>query len=126
TIIHFLWQAADTDDDQRISRAEMDAVSEGLTTVAFGPWDGNGDDYMTYEESLANIQFFAPIFALATIDTNSSLVFEFGELDGFMSAQTFAQLDRNNNGVLDCGDVEDNGAPEGEQPEGEDPAEGEP
>lgn len=121
TIIHFLWPAVDIDSDQRISVAEMEALSPALTALAFGAWDQDADGFMSYEESLAPIFFFAPLDALAAVDTNGNGVLDYAEVD-FMGEQRFSLLDSNNNGVLDCGDIEP--GVEGEF-EGEDPAEGE-
>ncbi|MBI1319172.1 MAG: hypothetical protein GC168_09545 [Candidatus Hydrogenedens sp.] len=112
TLIHFLWAAADADHDQTLSRAEMDSIAPQLTARAFGPWDLNGDDIMTYEESLATINFFAPLLVLETVDTSGNGTLEPGETSGFASQQEFAELDRNRNGVLDCEDLA--AAPEGE------------
>ncbi len=106
--------AVDSNDNGGVDQAEILALVPDINELlapygftletAFTLLDANGDDKLTLEE-------FQPFLSLIPgdlvpyLDSNGDRVIEFAEVSGYVTADQFAQLDANGNGVIDCEDL---------------------
>jgi len=116
-LIDFLWPVIDTSGNGSLSFEEAQAVYPPLMTYLFDLADSNRDGRLTRNEVLPFLPLL-PVDYLGFIDTNGDGVLQPSEVSGYTTNTTFASLDKNNNGVIDCGDL-DGAAPEGQVEEGE-------
>ena len=130
-ILDLLWPMFDTNADGGLSASELSAIYT-IPAQYFSMVDTNHDgkvDRQEFQPLLSLIQIYLPNGVLSLVDANGNQLIEFQEVANYVSAEQFQMLDRNGNGVIDCGDL--GAAPiegetqEGEQEEGENSVEGE-
>lgn len=117
-LLETLWPLADSDDDNKLSASEIDALYAGGSELLLQYGDANDDGKISLSEARALLTLL-PIDFLSYVDSNGDQVLTFDEVSGYATQEQFNQVDINDNGILDCGDVE------GGQPEGEVIVEGE-
>ena len=111
-LLPVLWQVIDLDGDDVLSQAEILALMtdvESDVDIIFLIADTNGDGVLSFNEINQLVTSF-PFMAtdiLWTIDINGDGVLSAAELDGTITAEQFALLDINGDGVIDCYDVLD-------------------
>jgi Ca2+-binding EF-hand superfamily protein len=117
-LANLLIPAVDADQSGGLSLAEIQAIYPipAQYTRYFSLVDPNGDGQVDIKE-LALIVSALGIDLLGEIDSNGDRIVQYSEVSRYVSSEQFALLDRNGNGVIDCGDLPPVTPPvEGEMP----------
>ena len=122
-LLDLLWPMFDSNRDGGLSISELSVIYP-VPQQYFNMFDANHDgkvDRQEFQPILALLQVYLPGGLLSVVDTNGNQLIESQEVSGYVNQQQFQMMDRNKNGVIDCGDI-------GELPpiEGEPGVEGEP
>jgi Ca2+-binding EF-hand superfamily protein len=109
-LLPILWQIIDLDGDDVLSRAEIQALmsdAESNVDILLLIADSNGDGVLSFSEISQLVTSFPFMVTdmLWTIDINGDGVLSAAELDGTITAEQFALLDINGDGMIDCYDV---------------------
>ncbi len=120
-LLDYLWPFVDTNSDGILSYSEAQAVYPDLTPQLYAYADLNHDGKVVKSEVLALAPLLGDNF-LDYIDTNHNGVIEYAEVSEYVTRDQFNQLDRNGNGIIDCGDLPDGGG--GGSEGGSEPTEG--
>ncbi len=126
-LLDLLWPMFDSNRDGGLSKVELSKVYT-VPDQYFNMLDTNKDgkiDCQEFSPILALLQLYLPGGLLSIVDTNGNQLIEYEEVSGYISLEQFRQLDRNKNGVIDCGDIGELPPIEGEPEEGEIIIEGE-
>ncbi len=127
-LLDLLWPMFDTNKDGGLSLAEL-SLLYAIPEQYFNMLDTNRDgkiDRNEFQTILTLIQLYVPGGLLSLVDANGNQLIEYQEVSGYVSQEQFQLLDRNRNGVIDCGDIGELPPIEGEPEEGEIIIEGEP
>ena len=111
----------DTDQSGGLSLAEIQALypipAEYVSYFSIVDFNHNGQ---VDPDELVAIASALGVDLLGLIDTSGDRIIQYSEVAQYVSAGQFALLDRNGNGVFDCGDIDPVTPPaEGEPAEGE-------
>ena len=122
-LANLLMPLFDTDQSGGLSLAEIQALYPipAQYVSFFTAIDQNRNGQVDPAE-LAAIASALGIDLLAQVDTSGDRIVQYAEVQQYVSSEQFSLIDRNGNGVFDCGDI---ATAEGEPVEGE-PVEGEP
>ncbi len=132
--LDFVWPLLDANRDGGLSIDELKAIVPSqywqYLPILFSNADTNRNGILERDEIqpvVALINSYYPGGFISLIDKNGDGLIQYEEVSDYVDRQTFNMLDRNGNGVIDCGDLgEEPPAPEGEiVPEGEIIIEGE-
>ncbi len=132
--LNLVWPLLDANKDGLLSMNELKVIVPSqywqYLPLLFRNADSNGDGALDINEIqpiIAMINSYYPGGFVSLIDKNSDGVIQYEEVSSYVDMQTFNLLDKNRNGVIDCGDLgEEPPIPrEGEPEEGEIIIEGE-
>lgn len=127
-LLDLLWPMFDKDKDGGLTKLELASIYT-VPDQYFNMLDGNKDgkiDRSEFQPILALLQLYLPGGVLSLVDSNGNQLIESQEVSGYVNQEQFQLLDRNKNGVIDCGDIGELPPVEGEpDEEGESGTEGE-
>lgn len=110
--LDFIWPLLDTNRDGGLSMDELKAIIPSqywqYLPFLFSNADTNRDgviDRSEIQPIVALINSYYPGGFISLIDKNGDGLIQYEEVAGYVDRQTFDILDRNHNGVIDCGDL---------------------
>ncbi|MCX8064114.1 MAG: EF-hand domain-containing protein [Candidatus Hydrogenedentes bacterium] len=110
--LDLLWPYLDSNRDGGLSVTELQLIipSQYWTYISllFSYADTNADgniDRNEIQPIVALVNSYYPNGFVSLIDKNGDGLIQYEEVAGYVDRQTFDMLDKNNNGVIDCGDL---------------------
>jgi Ca2+-binding EF-hand superfamily protein len=106
-ILGAIWPLTDANADGLATVAELTVLTPPLADAIVRAGDRNGDLALSYLESMALVNMLLQEADWSYVDANHDGGLQLAEVQVWigMPQQTFARLDLNGNGVLDCGDI---------------------
>ena len=96
----------DTDQSGGLSLAEIQALYPiPAEYVAYFPMIDMNQNGQVDPDELVSVASMLGIDLLGLVDTSADRIIQYSEVAGYVSSAQFALLDRNGNGVFDCGDT---------------------